>query len=317
MGRNDLAGLVRYNPHMARYSDDGLTLSGAYGPPIMSQMAYVQRTLLEDPESRQAVLSIWQPNPVKSLDTPCTLNMTFQLRPAGGGVYLLHNHTTMRASDAWLGFPYDVFSFSMVAYALCCRLNHQWRGDGRWAQPGTLYLTMASSHLYASTVEDAQECVLEALTPQPLAPPVLYQNGAALYQGLEDMREARRGSRLRWWDAGVYWDVGTEGVIRYNGYTKGPEVREWLPEEYQPPPPVARCEQVYMTSAGAELRCRYVRHGTRVHSAFGDLGEEFTWETRCPAEVNAGGGQKFQCIWQENHPDDHRADDGEGTVYAW
>jgi thymidylate synthase len=141
-GSNDLARLTRVNAEMARYSDDGLTLSGAYGPRIAEQLGYVLRTLAADPASRQAVVTIWRENPAPSKDIPCTVALAFYLRDG-----TLHVHAFMRSNDLWRGWPYDTFSFSMLSVVLAHRLG---------ARPGNLYLTAGSSHLYATDFDAAR-----------------------------------------------------------------------------------------------------------------------------------------------------------------
>src|SRR2546425_2882007 len=76
---------------------------GAYGPPIMAQLPYCERVISEDPDTRQAVLTIWRPCPPKTRDVPCTISMQFFLRDGR-----LSALTTMRSNDLWLGVPYDV-----------------------------------------------------------------------------------------------------------------------------------------------------------------------------------------------------------------
>lgn len=134
-GLNTVAPVARYNKRMLEFSDDGVTLAGAYGPKIMTQLPYVFKTLKEDPSSRQAVLTIWQTSPPKSKDIPCTVAAQFLRR---GGQ--LHSIWTMRSSDAWLGLKYDVFCFSMVQNYLAGMLD---------MEPGFLQVNLGSSHIYS------------------------------------------------------------------------------------------------------------------------------------------------------------------------
>lgn len=148
---------------LARYSDDGLHLNGAYGPPLRDQLPYLLRTLADDPTSRQAVATIWRPRPGPSKDTPCTVALQLLVRPAPDRGRLLHVVDTMRSSDVWTGWPYDVFTFSMVgAYAaLCLR-----RLGVTNLRLGRLYLTSGSSHLYEDALADAREIVLASHAPR-------------------------------------------------------------------------------------------------------------------------------------------------------
>src|SRR4029077_7523726 len=109
-GRNDVEFLAQHVPKMREFSDDGQTLSGAYGPRIKGQLHYVLDTLRRDRDTRQGALTIWLPSPASSRDLPCTMSMTFQIRDDR-----LDAHVFMRSSEIWMGLPYDIFSFTMVA----------------------------------------------------------------------------------------------------------------------------------------------------------------------------------------------------------
>lgn len=147
-GRNDLEYLTQYNSNMTKFSDDGITLTGAYGPRINSQLDYVVNALAEDPATRQACLTIWERSPNPSKDIPCTVAMVFQLRDGR-----LDCHTFMRSSDVFLGLPYDMFSFSMVM-RLVLDTYHLRSGTSKMSVLlGTLYLYAASSHLYETDLE--------------------------------------------------------------------------------------------------------------------------------------------------------------------
>jgi thymidylate synthase len=60
----------------------------------------------------------------------------------------------MRSSDAWLGWPYDIFSFSMISAFLALRL----RMRGLKVDLGNVYLTAGSQHLYEKNYETARAC---------------------------------------------------------------------------------------------------------------------------------------------------------------
>jgi thymidylate synthase len=130
--------------NLIKYSDDGSTMNGAYGPPFIQQISYVHQALLTDSYSRQAVLSIWKRSPRDSKDIPCTLSVQFFLR----GDYI-HLAVSMRSQDCWLGFPYDVFTFSMMALYL----NSMFSGKYKL---GMLHLMVGSQHLYDRHVNNAR-----------------------------------------------------------------------------------------------------------------------------------------------------------------
>lgn len=157
-GDDTVSGIAPWNSNIEKFSDDGETFFGAYGPKIVDQADYVVDKLLEDPSTRQAVLTIWRENPPESKDIPCTVTMDFQIRDGK-----LDCHVYMRSSDIWLGLPYDIFNFSTVAAWIACRHNERVGLEGK-ADLGTLYWTAGSSHLYEDPgwidfeISDAEEC---------------------------------------------------------------------------------------------------------------------------------------------------------------
>lgn len=156
-GGNLLAPLVSLVPRMAEYSDDGVTLTGAYGPPFLEQLPYVVNCLVGDEESRQAVIQLWRPSPEPSKDIPCTTSLVFQVRNGE-----LRTQVYMRSSDAYLGIPYDTFSFTMMSLFVLTNLNQQRRRRKKCAFTlGGLSVTAASAHLYQENWTAAYECIRE------------------------------------------------------------------------------------------------------------------------------------------------------------
>ena len=147
-GDNRVDTIAPYAKHIKEFSDDGVRFFGAYGPPVRDQLGHVIKTLSHDLSSRQAVLTLWRPNPPLSRDIPCTIALQWMIR---GGQ--LHCFATMRSSDAWLGVPYDWFNFSMISLAVLLELSLP---DVRL---GDLYFTAASEHLYLRNKNRAETCV--------------------------------------------------------------------------------------------------------------------------------------------------------------
>lgn len=145
-GDNRVSSIAPYSKSIGKFSDDGVRFFGAYGPQVVDQLTHVVETLVRDPESRQAVISIWRESPPLTLDTPCTLSLQFMVRGAR-----LHCVAEMRSSDAWLGVVYDVFNFSQVAAAVAIEL----RSRGVETIPGDLFLRAGSQHLYEDQYEQA------------------------------------------------------------------------------------------------------------------------------------------------------------------
>ena len=151
-GDNRLSAILPYAKMMAEFSDDGMVLAGAYGPPLRDQLPHAVHALVGDPQTRQAVVTLWRQRPGPSRDVPCTVALQWLIRDNE-----LNCVATMRSSDAWLGLPYDVFAFSCIsAYVHSCletsasRVKHGL---------GNLYLTLASSHLYEQHWEMARTAI--------------------------------------------------------------------------------------------------------------------------------------------------------------
>ena len=152
-GKNDVASITQYSKQIANFSDDGLTFSGAYGPMVVDQLRYVVDSLYSDLETRQAVMTIWRRNPRQGKDIPCTVSCQWLIRNGK-----LDCIDSMRSSDTWLGWPYDVFNFSMLSAYILLMLRRRENLDGGYCHTtmplfgkvelGKLYLVAGSQHLY-------------------------------------------------------------------------------------------------------------------------------------------------------------------------
>ena len=135
-----------FNKNIAQFSDNGKTFFGAYGTKIVPQLPYVVDKLISDISSRQALLTIWRESPPASKDIPCTICLQFIIRED-----TLNVIATMRSSDAWLGWVYDVFNFSMCGALVAIYLKNTYKN----LTLGNLYLTAGSQHLYERNMEKA------------------------------------------------------------------------------------------------------------------------------------------------------------------
>jgi thymidylate synthase len=147
-----VATIAPFAPSIAKFSDDGVRFFGAYGPKVVQQLPYVVNKLMQDPSSRQAVLTIWRENPPITRDYPCTVAVQWMIR---NGV--LHCVDTMRSSDIWLGWPYDIFNFSMLSLLIGLRL----RECGIQVELGSICLNAGSQHLYQKNMKGALDVIAE------------------------------------------------------------------------------------------------------------------------------------------------------------
>lgn len=118
---------------------------GAYGPRLKWQMGWCHDLLLRDPDTRQAVMTIFHSGqdhhewPFQSLDVPCTLTIQFLLRDN-----LLHCIVNMRSNDLLWGTPYDIMGFTLLQHAMA-----SWLG----VRAGDYFHHAGSLHLYGNTRE--------------------------------------------------------------------------------------------------------------------------------------------------------------------
>ena len=159
---SDAPWIYDYNERLADYADSG-RLMGAYGPRLRrwhgttDQLAQALDVLSRDPDSRRAVIQLYDPEADARghKDVPCTLGYRLFLRDGR-----LHMHTTMRSQDLWLGFCYDIFAATILHELLA-----GWLG----AQLGRYVLCVDSLHLYAADIPRAQN-LPEDVAASPLMP---------------------------------------------------------------------------------------------------------------------------------------------------
>lgn len=194
-GDDRVETIAPYNSRIKDFSDDGERFFGAYGPKIQAQLPYIIKKLNADEDSRQAGLTIWRECPPQTKDVPCTVAIFFAIRNNK-----VNAHVFMRSSDVWLGVPYDVFNFSMLAHLVCGLLNeHRPLADA--VSPGKLFLTAASSHLYEVNWDDAKLCLGSEVLEQPETDILLWNDAQHLMKTLAALRDTKAGDELRWWEA--------------------------------------------------------------------------------------------------------------------
>ena len=85
-GRHDVEFVAQFVPRMREYSDDGITLDGAYGYRWRNwwrkdQLFEIIEQLVADPDSRRCVLAMWDGDDLyeESLDKPCNTHIYFRV----------------------------------------------------------------------------------------------------------------------------------------------------------------------------------------------------------------------------------------------
>lgn len=149
-GRSDVATLERFNSRMVEFSDDGVTLHGAYGRRWYEHFGFDQlesalAALAENPDDRRQVVQIWDPRVDlgrKGKDIPCNVSMHLTRGLKGE----LNLAVFCRSNDAvWGTYGSDAVCFSMLLEYCArtqgwevgryCQLSSNWHGYLATTQP--------------------------------------------------------------------------------------------------------------------------------------------------------------------------------------
>lgn len=120
-GRDDIKCLLPYNQHIGDYSDNGVTLFGAYGARIYFQIDDIIDRLRKDPSDRRAVIEIWRPGDLiaETKDPPCNTQLIFKLRDNK-----LHMTIINRSNDIHFGlFAVNLPTFGILQSYIAARLG--------------------------------------------------------------------------------------------------------------------------------------------------------------------------------------------------
>lgn len=165
-----------------KFSDDGVTANGAYGPRIFCKERAISQQSVSDEwqriinklragnGTRNAIIQIFSNRDAlnDSKDVPCTCTLQFLIRNNR-----LHMHTHMRSNDAFRGLPHDLFSFTMFQEIAARELGFE---------IGLYKHSVTSLHLYDDDAENQsrtlaqrylEEDYFEAtpMPPMPLGDP--------------------------------------------------------------------------------------------------------------------------------------------------
>lgn len=142
-GRQDVEFLSFFNSRISQYSDDGEVFHAPYGHRLLNYRGVNQvnraiAMLIKDPDSRRAVLCIWDPLRdlnAESSDIPCNDLIMLKLRDG-----LLHITVMCRSNDAiWGAYGTNVVQFSFLQEYIAA-----WLGVGM----GTYTQISNSFHVY-------------------------------------------------------------------------------------------------------------------------------------------------------------------------
>lgn len=160
-GRNDVEYVAQFVNRMRSFSDDGVTLHGAYGYRWRKHFHYDQliriiNALRENPDDRRQVLSMWDAAADlgrKGKDLPCNLQATFQINCEGE----LDMMVTNRSNDMiWGAYGANAVHFSylqeFVATAVGVPVGKYWQ-------------VSANFHAYLETLKQVEGLAKKAHDP--------------------------------------------------------------------------------------------------------------------------------------------------------
>lgn len=109
-GDNTPESIEKHSKFWKKIANEDGTINSNYGRYIFKEKQWdmVVDILRKDPDSRQAIFQIPITENQGTKDVPCTSSIQFFIRDNK-----LYCTVYMRSNDIWLGFPYDVFNFTM------------------------------------------------------------------------------------------------------------------------------------------------------------------------------------------------------------
>ena len=151
-GDNEVKPLLGYINNYSQYSDDGLTLNGAYGYRLINHFGFNQieksiELLRQSPDTRRAVLQLWSTSDLgrQSNDIPCNTQVMLKIKD-----YRLNITVINRSNDAFLGIPYNIFVFFILQQYIASRLN---------IEIGTQSHFTDSLHLYERDMKSVEQII--------------------------------------------------------------------------------------------------------------------------------------------------------------
>lgn len=228
-GREDISFITQFAENFKNYSDDGLTMNGAYGYRWKTYFGYDQLesvidVLRKDPGTRRAVMSMWDPvkdlRNTQSKDLPCNLQVLFDIQSGH-----LNMTVTNRSNDmVWGAYGANVVHFSFLMEYVANRLG---------LEMGRYYQMSNNFHVYpeVKVVNDVMNTPLGAdlydITGMKQSVPLISPDEDAwmFHSDLSRFMHSPLGD----------WDAGT----RFFDQVARPMYRAWFIRDSADPGPIA------------------------------------------------------------------------------
>lgn len=149
------------------------------------QIAALMHDIQSSPNSRRLIVSGWHPIEQRSVALP-PCHTLWQVKCHEDGRLSLHLYA--RSIDSFLGLPFNIASYALLAHLLAWTTNHT---------PGDLIISFGDLHIYNNHVAQ----VREQLSREPRELPFLYINERLKGHGLAGLLDCKWGDlRLHRYD---------------------------------------------------------------------------------------------------------------------
>ncbi|MDP2079771.1 MAG: thymidylate synthase [Pseudotabrizicola sp.] len=128
---------------------DGRVVTGE-----IDQIAELVRRMRDTPDSRRLIVSAWNPGEVDQMALP-PCHTLWQVRLQDGK---LHLQLYQRSADMFLGVPFNIASYALLAHMLAHVSGHT---------PGDFIHTMGDAHIYLNHMDQVETQLARAPKPLP------------------------------------------------------------------------------------------------------------------------------------------------------
>ncbi len=135
--------------------DESMAASDDISSTGVDQIAYIEHLLKTDKHSRRIYMNSWN---AKDLDqmalVPCHVSCQFHVDANDG----LSAHVYIRSNDLFLGNPFNVFSYGVLAHILALRSG---------LKPKELIVSFGDAHIYLDHIPQVKEQLKRCTYPLP------------------------------------------------------------------------------------------------------------------------------------------------------
>lgn len=140
------------------------------------QIQYILNELRTNPTSRRIYMSAWNPAALDKMALPpCHVSVQFYVNiDKDSGEKHLSCHMYQRSVDMFLGFPFNIFSYTVLTYILAKKTG---------MKPKELIISTGDTHIYRDHIEQVKTQLLR----KPHQFPALYLNDSIIDKDFTDI----------------------------------------------------------------------------------------------------------------------------------